>query len=99
MQFQDLTKQQLEHVDDSLQVIQAGLDELAQQARAALPSGTEFPLPSQWLDHLLGRFTLGEIRQRFVRRLLLEGTALDTYGALDVSHDHPETSFGDVELF
>jgi len=99
MQFQDLTKQQLEHVNDSLQVIEAGLDELSQQTHDALPPGTEIPLPNQWLDHLLGRFTLGEIRQRFVRRLLLEGTALDTYGALDAGHGQTESSFGDVELF
>jgi methyl-accepting chemotaxis protein len=39
------------------------------------------------------------MRQRFVRRLLLEGTALDEHGILDVSTEAPQSGAGDVELF
>jgi len=99
MQFQDLTKQQLEHVNDSLTVMAAGLDDLTQrtEAASAVPLTPEFP--QRWLDHLLERFTLGEIRERFVRRVLLEGTALDTAGVMEPAPQHADTDGGDIELF
>ena len=99
MQFQDLTKQRLEHVIDGMTVITGGLDELADRSRALLPEGFEVPLPQEWLDTLFERFTLSEMRQRFVRHLMLEGTALDEHGALDAGQDVAEDGGGDIELF
>lgn len=34
--------------------------------------------------------TLSELRQRFVRRMLMDGTALDANGALDLDAAYPE---------
>ncbi len=99
MQFQDLTKQRLEHVADSMSIVTAGLEDLVARTRASIPSDVEVPFPQAWLDGLLGRFTLSEMRQRFVRRLLLEGTALDEHGSLDVEHEVTDSGCGDVELF
>jgi len=99
MQFQDLTKQRLEAVGDSLTVISAGLEELEERTRAYLPAGTAPVMPQAWLDHLLDRFKLSEMRQRFVRKLLMEGTALDLHGALDVNAGQDDSSGGDIELF
>mgnify|MGYP001805953944 CR=1 FL=1 len=105
MQFQDLAKQRLENVGDSLLIISAGLEDLQQQTQSTIPETTEFPIPSEWLDRLLDRFTLSEMRQRFVRRLLLEGTALDANGSLDWQSEIPEPAYGshddggDIELF
>ena len=53
------------------------------------------------------RMTLSELRQRFVRRMLLDGTALDTNGALDLDAAYPDVdaSYGggdnddNIELF
>lgn len=99
MQFQDLTKQRLEGVCDSLGVIAAGLADLEDRTRAEMPPDEDIPVPQEWLDNLLGRFKLSEMRVRFVRRLLLEGSALDEHGALDVNAAGEDSSGGDVELF
>lgn len=90
MQFQDLAKQRLDHVIDGMTVISAGLDDLGGRTRSALPVGTEASFPQEWLDRLLSGMTLSELRQRFVRRMLLDGTALDTNGALDLDAAYPE---------
>jgi methyl-accepting chemotaxis protein len=90
MQFQDLAKQRLDHVIDGMTVISAGLDELGGRTRAALPAGAEAAFPQEWLDRLLSGMTLSELRQRFVRRMLLDGTALDTNGALDLDAAYPD---------
>ena len=99
MQFQDLTKQRLEAVGDSLTVMSAGLEELEDRTRGSLPPGSDIPVPQAWLDHLLDRFRLSDMRQRFVRKLLMEGTALDLHGALDVDAGQDDSSGGDIELF
>lgn len=98
MQFQDLTKQQLEHVNDSLSVMAAGLADLNQRTEAASPVPLTAEFPQRWLDQLLDRFTLGEIRERFVRRVLLEGTALDAAGILEPTPAKADLE-GDIELF
>ena len=99
MQFQDLAKQRLEHVADSLTIVTAGLEDLVSSTRATIPDGVDVPFPQEWLDGLLSRFTLSDMRQRFVRRLLMEGTALDEHGILDADHEEPQSGGGDVELF
>ncbi|WP_029008607.1 methyl-accepting chemotaxis protein [Azospirillum halopraeferens] len=99
MQFQDLTKQRLEAIGDSLHVITAGLEDLEDRTRGKLPPHVDIPVPQVWLDGLLERFRLSDVRQRFVRRLLLEGTALDLHGALDAEAGRDDSSGGDIELF
>ena len=99
MQFQDLTKQRLEAIGDSLHVIAAGLEDLEDRTRGKLPPHVDIPVPQAWLDGLLDRFRLSDVRQRFVRRLLLEGTALDLNGVLDADAGRDESSGGDIELF
>ncbi|RUQ74212.1 methyl-accepting chemotaxis protein [Azospirillum doebereinerae] len=99
MQFQDLTKQRIEAINDSLAIMGAGLAELETRIRAQIPPGIGAQEPQEWLNHLLDRFTLSEMRERFVRRLLLEGTALDENGVLDVDAGAGDSSGGDIELF
>ncbi len=99
MQFQDLAKQRLEHVADSMTIVTAGLEDLVSRTRATIPEGVDVPFPQEWLDGLLSRFTLSDMRQRFVRRLLMEGTALDEHGILDTVHEESQDGGGDVELF
>lgn len=100
MQFQDLTKQRIEAVNDSLAIMSAGLDDLETRTLAEMPAGVDIPMPQEWLDKLLDRFKLSEMRQRFVRRLLMEGSALDEHSVLDLGPvgggDQIED---DIELF
>lgn len=98
MQFQDLTKQRLEAINDSLTVVTAGLEDLEARTRAEMPPG-DIPMPQDWLNGLLDRFKLSEMRERFVRKLLMEGTALDLHGVLDVDAGQDDSSGGDIELF
>ncbi|PWC34784.1 chemotaxis protein [Azospirillum sp. TSO35-2] len=99
MQFQDLTKQRIEAINDSLAIMNAGLGELETRIRGELPPGVVSREPREWLNQLLDRFTLSEMRERFVRKLLLEGTALDENGVLDVDVGGSNSSGGDIELF
>lgn len=103
MQFQDLTKQRLEAISDSLTIVVAGLEDLESRTRGEMPADVAIPAPQEWLDALLERFKLSEMRQRFVRRLLMEGSALDENGVLDLSGQHADNSRSDddddIELF
>lgn len=99
MQFQDLTKQRIEAINDSLAVLCVGLSDLETQIRDQVPPDVGAREPQEWLNTLLSRFTLSEMRGRFVRKLLLEGTALDENGVLDVDASHSDSAGGDIELF
>ncbi|XEY18719.1 methyl-accepting chemotaxis protein [Azospirillum sp. HJ39] len=99
MQFQDLTKQRIEAINDSLAIMNAGLGELETRIRAQVPAGVGAREPQEWMNQLLDRFTLSEMRERFVRKLLLEGTALDENGVLDLDAGKGNSSSGDIELF
>ena len=98
MQFQDRAKQQLEHVGDSMNIIVAALGELSDQTRAALPDVVP-PPAMDWLDQLLARFTLSELRERFVRCLMLEGIVIDEPGVTDTSAAGGRGGGDDIELF
>lgn len=99
MQFQDLSKQRLEAVSDSLAVLLMAADELEKSSQTLLPAGAQPDFPSAWVEELLGRFKLSEMRHRFVRKLLLEGSALDEHGVLDLGSLHVDSVDDGVELF
>src|SRR4051812_20773085 len=71
IQFQDRTKQRLEHVVDTLQVVSQAIEEVKQGTTTALPelAGTS-PPDTSWVKHLLERYTMSEVRERFVAELL-----------------------------
>jgi methyl-accepting chemotaxis protein len=78
IQFQDRTRQRLEHVVDTLHVVDQGLEELRQATEDSLPvTGAEEPVDTEWIKKLLDRFTLGELRARFVAQIL-EGKQPET---------------------
>ena len=102
MQFQDLTKQNLDHVIDGMALMEAGLDDLGRTSLDLLATDGKAPLAQEWIDRLLQGMTLSEMRQRLLRRLLLEGTALDAAGALEPEAVRPYGERGeddDIELF
>src|SRR3954447_3988932 len=85
LQFQDLAKQHFEHVIDGMMLMKSGLKDL--EAATGPVGSSPRPDQSEWLTRLLSGLQVGATRQRFLRGLLLGGTALDGIGALDVSPD------------
>ena len=92
IQFQDRTKQRLQHVVDTLSVLETALRELQSETEGAFAEHALVAAPDHaWLERLLGRFTLSEVRSRFVGRLL--------HGEGDGPAGSPDAAAGEVELF
>lgn len=70
IQFQDRTRQRLEHVVDTLHVIDQALEEIKSSTATSLPELAGAAPDVEWVKKLLERFTLGETRARFVAHLL-----------------------------
>ena len=97
MQFQDRARQRLEHVVDTLAVVADSLKELEGTTGSKLPEAPkETPEQIAWLKQLAARYTLGELRARFVARVL-EGRSMEAVEpSSPVDDDGAE---GTVELF
>jgi len=98
MQFQDHAKQRLEHVVDTLAVIKDAVQELT-DASSVEASGADDSLLAanlDWLKQVAARYTLGEMRTRFVARVIEGGRGHETVpGASNAA----ATGEGSVELF
>ena len=70
IQFQDRTRQRLEHVVDTLHEIDQALEEIKNSTVTDLPELAGAAPDIEWVKKLLARFTLGETRARFVAHLL-----------------------------
>jgi len=98
IQFQDRMRQRLEHVVDTLQVINQAIDELKHSSIAAVPAlATDAPPDLEWVKGLLERFTMSEMRARFVAQLL-DGKRPDELPDHGPDASGPSES-GSVELF
>ncbi|GLH81188.1 hypothetical protein SSBR45G_60970 [Bradyrhizobium sp. SSBR45G] len=95
IQFQDRTRQRLEHVVDTLHVVDQALDELKTTTADALDGPVlETPGDNEWVKTMLDRFTLGDLRARFVAQILEGGKPVDHRD--DVA---APSETGTVELF
>jgi methyl-accepting chemotaxis protein len=93
MQFQDRAKQQFDQVIAALGVLGEANVELQQVTLAACPGMVALgEIDPRWLNRLLEKQTLGEVRQRVLARLLAEGELTDAE-IVDVA------TGGDMELF
>lgn len=97
IQFQDRTRQRLEHVIDTLHVIDQALEEIQSTTATALPELKGAAPDIEWVKRLLERFTLGEMRARFVAQLLDGERPSDPWEAM--SGDNAPASSGSMELF
>jgi methyl-accepting chemotaxis protein len=71
IQFQDRTKQRLEHVVDTLHVIDEAVQEIKSNTVAIIPELSELvPADMEWVKKLLERYTLSEVRERFVAQVI-----------------------------
>lgn len=93
LQFQDRTRQNLEHVVDTLQVLSQAVDSLQGLARD-LPSaqGWDGTVDRAWFERLLEGYKLGTLRKRFVAHVLLDRNEEGEAAADDADG-------GSVELF
>jgi methyl-accepting chemotaxis protein len=97
IQFQDRTKQRLEHVVDTLQVLANALEEIKSNTAREVPDFVgESALDTAWIKHLLARYTMTEMRERFVAQML-DGQPVD-WGDGSTAKDGPSSS-GSIELF
>lgn len=87
LQFQDLAKQHFEHVVDGMMLMKSGLEDLEATTTASVGAGLDAFRDdrSEWLNGLLAGLQVSAARRRFLRGMLMGGTALDGIGALDVS--------------
>lgn len=94
IQFQDRTRQRLEHVVDTLQVVDRALAQIRDDTAEVVPAAGEASVDSEWLKTLLDGFTMSEMRSRFVEQIL-EGKVGEEAEAQEV---RPADS-GTIELF
>lgn len=71
MQFQDRMKQRLEHVVDTMEVLADALSELQTETQESHPAqALVIEADLEWARSLIDRYKLGEVKARFVSRLL-----------------------------
>jgi methyl-accepting chemotaxis protein len=97
IQFQDRTRQRLEHVIDTLHVIDQALDEIKSSSATTLPELANAVPDVEWVKKLLERFTMSEMRARFVAQLL-DGERPADPSEQNSESSAPSTS-GSMELF
>jgi methyl-accepting chemotaxis protein len=99
MQFQDRTKQRLENVNAALDVLVGALADLC--VRTTKGVGIERiddNIGHEWLNQMIGKTTLGEMRKRFVEHFLMSNKSAqpaDAAGTFEASGELGQ----DVELF
>ncbi len=94
IQFQDRTKQSLEHVIDTMGVLNDAIEQTRADTAAAVPRLAEVDADPTWVKNLLDRFKLSEMRERFVAEIL-DGKTWEPAAKEDAA----AMSGGSVELF
>lgn len=90
IQFQDRAKQHMEHVIDTLQVLERAVEELQGQVRSTVPDLTwSGGINEDWLRQIVNGYRLADLRKRFVARVLLD----------EQSETMPDNDTGSIELF
>lgn len=96
IQFQDRTSQRLQHAIDALNFMREASQSLSEQTQTLLPDVTiEEDRVVASMQSLLKRFTLGEVRDRFLSTIL-SGEQPEPIGAQDATSTANQ---GEVELF
>ncbi|WP_296512231.1 methyl-accepting chemotaxis protein [Rhodopseudomonas sp.] len=96
IQFQDRTKQRLEHVVDTLHVLDEAVQEVKSSTLMVAPELSELePADMEWVKKLLDRYTMSEVRERFIAQVI-DGHA--TQMPEQAAESGP-TQGGSVELF
>jgi methyl-accepting chemotaxis protein len=98
IQFQDRMRQRLEHVVDTLHVVDQAIEEVKRNTTADIPELAGAGAPDMdWVKKLLERFTMSEMRARFVAQLVDGEPPADPCD--DTSGGSGPSSSGSIELF
>jgi methyl-accepting chemotaxis protein len=97
IQFQDRTRQRLEHVIDTLHVIDQAIEEIKCSTVGSVPDLADEAPDVEWIKKLLERFTMSDMRARFVTQLLDGGGPADLAGG--GSRNNALSTSGSIELF
>ena len=98
LQFQDRTKQRMEHIVDVLAVLSEAVGDMMAKTQEEYPDLGEIILDEEWVHSLLERFLLDEVKQRFVSHVLMDGRFDEEDETGDKAVEHASAS-DDVELF
>lgn len=97
IQFQDRTRQRLEHVSDALRVIDGAISQLSDETGQLCGTwASEEPSDAAWVRDMLDGFKLSDMRSRFVEKLIDDNSS--SSGAKLERELEPSAS-GSVELF
>jgi methyl-accepting chemotaxis protein len=100
MQFQDLATQRLENVKNALGALDQSLEQLHDESAvdgSCTPAGRE--IDHQWVDRMISRCTLSEMRHRFTQQVLAGNGSTSTppVGTPGAAQDDPASE--GIELF
>lgn len=96
LQFQDRTRQRLEQVSDTLNVLQEISSSIANDAKANVQGViVKEDLDEDWLHAVASKYKLSEMRERFIAQILRTGKAVDEASLMPSSN----LDGGDIELF
>ena len=98
IQFQDRTRQRLEHVSDALRVIDQATSRLRDDTAAlcGTPADAE-AFDQAWVKDMLDGFKMSDLRSRFIDRLIADGAPATSQHLTDDIKQPSES--GTVELF
>lgn len=107
IQFQDHTKQILENVIATMGVFEGAMEQLGNETRPVVAAGGgQEDTDMSWLQEVIDNCTLGEMRERYVRHLLLEDDQEEERAEGSVHDGEPSGSDSskaepdcDIELF
>ncbi len=83
MQFQDRAQQQLESVTDTLNILSDAFQEFHTEACSVDGIDIEEGDVSEMLSAIIGQYTLGDVKKRFIQKALTPGLAVAEYVAAD----------------
>jgi methyl-accepting chemotaxis protein len=97
IQFQDRTKQRLEHVVDTLRVVADAMRELETETQTVVPRLTRSESADlDWVKRLMERYTMSEVRERFVAQVI---DGHDPHADAHASTAPRPAEVGTIELF
>lgn len=95
MQFQDRAQQQLESVTDTLNILSDAFQEFHTEACSVDGIDIEEGDVSEMLSAIIGQYTLGDVKKRFIQNALTPDLAVDEY----VAADKDVSEENSIELF
>lgn len=102
LQFQDRTKQRLQNVVDTMSALAIGIGDVQRQTQEnSTVHSVPITIDEDWVRHIIGELSLGEMRSRFVSAFLMgDGeliSGIDEAVEENVAADREASN--DVELF